>query len=206
MPADRTQHEITRRDWGWAIAKAFAVAGGAEFFASWLEAAQGHQHANGSNSFAPPEPDRWTGYQPKFFSPSEFRMLDIYTAILIPTDETPGAREAHVAPFIDFVVNAAAEYAPDMQTAWRTAMGWLTARNFDKLSPQGQASLIEQSSAPERSPAKSHDGYPAYRLIKTAAVHAFYTSRVGLVDVLEYKGLAYLTEFPACDHPEHQKV
>jgi hypothetical protein len=45
-----------------------------------------------------------------------------------------------------------------------------------------------------------------YRLIKEMAVHAFYTSRVGLVDVLEYKGLAYLTEFPGCNHPEHHTV
>jgi hypothetical protein len=189
----------------WVIAKAFAASGGAEFFASWLEAAQSHRHAGG-NSLAPPEPDRWTGYQPKFFTPVEFRMLDTYTAILIPTDDMPGAREAHVAPFIDFVVNAAAEYAPDMQTEWRTAMAWLTSKNFDKLLPHDHASLIEQSSAPERGRMESHEGYPSYRLIKNAAIHAFYTSRVGLVDVLEYKGLAYLTEFPACQHPEHQKV
>jgi hypothetical protein len=29
---------------------------------------------------------------------------------------------------------------------------------------------------------------------------------VGLIDVLEYKGLAYLSEFPACTHREHQRV
>jgi hypothetical protein len=28
-------------------------------------------------------------------------------------------------------------------------------------------------------------------------VRAFYTSRIGLIDVLEYQGLAYLSEFPA---------
>jgi len=37
-------------------------------------------------------------------------------------------------------------------------------------------------------------------------VRAFYTSRVGLIDVLEYKGNTYLTEFPGCAHPEHHKV
>jgi hypothetical protein len=35
-------------------------------------------------------------------------------------------------------------------------------------------------------------------------VEGFYTSRVGLVDVLGYKGLAFLSEFPGCTHPEHQ--
>ncbi|MFZ0593992.1 MAG: gluconate 2-dehydrogenase subunit 3 family protein [Bryobacteraceae bacterium] len=196
--------ELTRRDLGWVAAKVFAAASGAEFFESWLHASTGHSHAG--NSAAPPEPDRWPNYQPKFFSPSEFRMLEIYSAILIPTDDTPGAHEAHVAPFIDFVVNAAAEYAPEMQTAWRTAMEWLAKANFQELSEGQRVTLVRQSSAPERDRKISHEGYPTYRLIKSTTIRAFYTSRAGLVDVLEYKGLAYLTQFPACDHPEHKKV
>lgn len=133
-------------------------------------------------------------------------MLDQYTAILIPTDDTPGAREAHVADFIDFVVNAAAEYAPEMQTEWRTAMEWLAKANFQELSEDQRITLIRESSGPERDHKISHEGYSTYRLIKSATIRAFYTSRAGLVDTLEYKGLAYLTQFPACDHPEHQKV
>ncbi len=197
--------ELTRRDLGWVAAKVFAAASGAEFFASWLRASTGHSHAS-DNSPAPPEPDRWSNYQPKFFSPSEFRMLEVYSDILIPTDNTPGAREAHVAPFIDFVVNAAAEYAPEMQTEWRTAMEWLAKANFQELSEDQRVTLIRQSSAPERDRKIAHEGYPTYRLIKSATIRAFYTSRAGLVDALEYKGLAYLTQFPACDHSEHKRV
>jgi hypothetical protein len=37
-------------------------------------------------------------------------------------------------------------------------------------------------------------------------VFAFYTSKAGLVDNLEYKGNAYLTDFPGCTHPEHRRV
>jgi hypothetical protein len=172
---------MTRRDLGSIVARAALAAGGQEFFGAWLEAAPGHSHA-------PPEPDRWTNYNPKFFALEEFRILDAFTAILIPTDETPGAREAHIAPFIDFVVNSAAEYAPEMQTEWRQAMSWLRAQNFAN---------IEQI---------DRDNSPSYRLIKEMTVRAFYTSRAGLIDDLEYKGNAYLTEFPACTHPEHKKV
>jgi hypothetical protein len=197
--------EITRRDLAFVAAKAFAAGSGAEFLASWLHASPAHSHDSG-NPVAPPEPDRWTNYQPKFFSASAFSMLDQYTAILIPTDESPGAREAHVAPFIDFLVNAAAEYAPEMQTEWRTAMGWLAKANFEELSNEQQIALIRQSSAPERDRTISHEGYPTYRLMKNAAIRAYYTSRAGLVDGLEYKGLAYLTQFPACAHPEHRKA
>jgi hypothetical protein len=162
----------------------------------------GHAHT----SHAPPEPDRWTSYTPKFFSAEDFRNLDAFTAILIPTDETPGAREAHVTAFIDFVVNAAAEYAPEMQNDWRNAMDGLRAHHFAELSAGQQLSLVQRMSDAEQNPSNEREGFPAYRLIKEMTVHAFYTSRVGLIDVLEYKGLAYLTEFPGCNHPEHHTV
>ena len=186
------------------IVRAAAVAGGTEFLTAWLKGAEPEtpqEHMHGSNSAAPPEKDRWTSYNPKFFSRDEFAILDSFTAILIPTDETPGAREAHVAAFIDFVVNAAAEYAPEMQAEWRNAISLLHARQFGQLSPEQQISLVQQMSG-----SKTSDGYHAYRLIKEMIVYAFYTSRVGLVDVLEYKGYAYLTAFPGCTHPEHNRV
>jgi hypothetical protein len=74
------------------------------------------------------------------------------------------------------------------------------------LPPHQQLSLVQRISEPEHYASKQQDGFPVYRLIKEMTVHAFYTSRVGLVDVLEYKGLAYLTEFPGCNHPEHHTV
>ncbi len=189
------------------ILRAAAATGATEFFQDWLRAGESQSHhAHNSHSFAPPDPHDWNSYQPKFFSPEEFRMLDAFTAILIPTDETPGAREAHVAAFTDFVVNAAAEFAPEMQEQWREAMDWLRTHRFAQLEPEEQVALVRLISEPERDASKTHDGFPVYTLLKDMTVHAFYTSRVGLVDVLEYKGLAYLTEFPACTHPEHHRV
>jgi hypothetical protein len=74
------------------------------------------------------------------------------------------------------------------------------------LSAGQQLSLVQRMSDAEQNPSNEREGFPAYRLIKEMTVHAFYTSRVGLIDVLEYKGLAYLTEFPGCNHPEHHTV
>jgi gluconate 2-dehydrogenase subunit 3-like protein len=170
--------------------RAVAVAGGQEFFAGWLRAAHAH------NSSAPPEPERWTNYTPKFFSPAEFSMLQSFTEILIPTDDTPGAREAHVAHYIDFVVSAAAEYAPEIQKEWKAAVVWLADKNFGAMTSGERTAFVGQLA----------ESLPAYRLIKQMTVFAFYTSRAGLVDDLGYQGIAYLTEFPACDHPEHRRV
>jgi hypothetical protein len=192
---------MTRRDANWLIARAATTAGAAEFLTPWLGAGPPHRHSG-----APPDLHDWSSYRPKFFSPEELRWLDSYTAILIPTDNTPGAREAHVAAFIDFVVNAATEFAPEVQDHWRDAMRWLRSNNFGELSPQEQLALVTASGVPESDRSRSHLGFATFQLIKEAAVRAFYTSRVGLVDVLEYQGIGYLTEFPACVHPEHHRV
>jgi Gluconate 2-dehydrogenase subunit 3 len=189
---------MTRRDAAWAIFRAASVAAAPEFFAEWMHGAQSHTHD--ANNFAPIEPDRWTNYQPKFFSREEIEILDAFTAILIPTDDTPGAREAHVVPFIDFVVAAAAEYDPEMQDDWREALHLLREQKFAGLSPAEQAALVEKMANP------GNDGHVCYQLIRDMTVHAFYTSRVGLIDVLEYKGNAYLTEFPGCTHAGHHRV
>jgi Gluconate 2-dehydrogenase subunit 3 len=200
---------MTRRDAAWAILRSAAAFGGQEFFSDWISAAQavsGRPHPHDGAPHAPPEPNRWTSYEPKFFSAEDFRNLDTFTAILIPTDETPGAHEAHVTAFIDFVVKAASDYAPEMQNDWRNAMNWLRAHHFAELPAPQQFSLVERLSRAEYDGAKDEDGFAVYRLIKEMTVHAFYTSRVGLIDVLEYKGIAYLTEFPGCDHPEHHTL
>ena len=63
---------------------------GMEFFAAWKMAAQEHDHAS-----APPEPPILRDYQPRFFAPEDFAALLCFTEILIPRDDTPGARESH---------------------------------------------------------------------------------------------------------------
>jgi hypothetical protein len=133
-------------------------------------------------------------YQPKFFSPAEFAALESFTEILIPTDETPGAREARVAQYIDFAVDAAAEFAPEMQRDWRHAMDWLMTMKVD-------AALVAQMAA-----SPQHPGFETFKLIKQMTVFAFYTSEPGLIGNLQYQGNAYLTVFPGCTHPEHHRV
>jgi hypothetical protein len=76
-------------------------------------------------------------------------------------------------------------------------MDWLTASGFGGLSAKEKVGRVEQM---------EQDGSAGYRLIKQTTVFAFYTSRAGLIDNLEYQGNAYLTDFPACTHPEHRRV
>src|SRR6266404_5327658 len=111
----------TRRDLLALAARAAALHGATEFFSVWLSAAQ----VRHGNSAAPPEPPLLRDYQPKFFDREDFAALQAFTEILIPTDDTPGAREAHCAHYIDYLLNAAGELAPEMQKQWHAAMAAL---------------------------------------------------------------------------------
>src|SRR5438105_15924551 len=138
----------TRRDLLDLALRAAALPGAAEFFSTWLKAADEHTHPSGSS--APPEPPLLRDYKPKFFGPEDFEALQAFTEILIPTDDTPGAREAHCAHYIDFILQAAAEYAPQMQKQWRDAMSALKAAGFHAAEPNSRAALVEAMAKPER--------------------------------------------------------
>src|SRR6187455_2713795 len=101
---------LSRRELLDLALRAAAVPGAAAFFAEWLHAGTGPQH---SGFTPPPEPPLLRDYRPAFFDRADFDALQAFTEILIPTDETPGAKEARCAHFIDFVLQASTEAAPD---------------------------------------------------------------------------------------------
>ena len=191
----------TRRDLLDLAARAAALPGAAAFFSTWLQAADDHSHT--SNSKAPPEPPLLRDYKPQFFAPQDFEALQSFTEILIPTDDTPGAREAHCAHFIDFVLQAS---SPPTQTQWRNALSALKEAGFHAADAKGRTSLVEAMSQPERDRNATHPAFAAYRLIKQQNTFAFYTSRAGMIEALDYKGNSFNETFPACNHPEHHVV
>jgi hypothetical protein len=140
-----------------------------------------------------------------FFAPDDFEALQAITEILIPTDETPGAREAHCAHYIDFVLQSSGSM-PAYQKQWRDAMALLKKAGFHDADTKGRAALVEAMSKPERERNATHPAFAAYRLIKQQNTFAFYTSRAGMIDNLDYKGNSYNATFPGCNHPEHHKV
>ena len=191
-------------------------AAGRKFLAAWLPHAPEtpgdrnlaeRTHANGEASQAASS----SNYTPVFFNPEEFRTVEALTDLIIPSDESVGAKEAQVARYIDFVVAGAAEFKPQLQREWSDGLKMLDQmsrekyqRPFVDLSPGDQHALLEAMSEPERNPKASHPAFEFYVLLKDMTVEGFYTSKVGLIDVLGYKGLDYLSEFPGCTHSEHQ--
>lgn len=91
------QQGIERREMLQLLAAA-STAGKFKLFDKWAFAC----NHDGDSSAAPGEPK--TPYQPQFFTPEEFKSVERLAELIIPNDGKPGAREAGVAEFIDFMV------------------------------------------------------------------------------------------------------
>ena len=196
-----------------------ATTAGREFLAAWLPsksstlAAEDAAIANhaGMHHGAAPVPEDTAPYVSQFFKPEEFKTVEILAEMIIPADDKPGATDAQVARYIDLVVFSAAEFKPGLQKDWTNGLAQLDklagkkfGRPFREISSADREQLLLEMSLPERDSKASHPGFEFYRLVKEMTVEGFYTSRIGLVQVLEYKGLDYLAEFPGCTHPEHK--
>jgi hypothetical protein len=196
--------DLDRRDFLQLVGCALAVPGGRRFFNTWLAAApNAYQHTTG---WQPAEPPLLRNYTPAFFSRDDFAALEAFTEILIPRDDTPGARDAHCAHFIDFVLQASTETAPGVQRQWREAMRALRDAGFHTATATERLALVDAMSRPEREKGASHPAYSAYRLIKQQNTFAFYTSRAGSIEALDYKGNSFNAAFPACEHEEHTRL
>ena len=194
-----------------------ASAAGREFLASWLPIPVAS--ANGQNDLATIHgmnhsragAEAAAKYVPQFFKPEQFATVKLLAEMILPTDDDPGAKEAKVGDYIDFVVFSAREFEPSMQREWIEGLAFLDregqkqfGKPFRSSAETDRVKLLTEMSVPERDPTAHHQGYSFFRLVKDMTVEGFYTSKVGLIDVLNYQGMNYMAEFPGCTHPEHQ--
>ena len=146
------RYEIGRREFLNMVACAVALPNAGEFLRAWFAA--GHAHGQQSG-WQPAEPTLLANYSPQFFEPMDFDALRAVTEILIPTDETPGAREAHCAHFIDFILQASPE---GPQTRWRDAMRALKNAGFHDADQPHRLALVDAMSKPERDSGRDTSG------------------------------------------------
>jgi gluconate 2-dehydrogenase gamma chain len=147
-------------------------------------------------------------YQPIFFTAPEYALVEQLTDIIIPTDDTPGAREAGVSEFIDVM----ASRDPDLRRNLRSGLMWLNShseslhsKQFLRLSPDQQIALLEPLAYEKKSRAGEEDGRKFFDRIREYTIMGFYTSKVGLTE-LDFPGLKFYSSSPSCPHqddPEH---
>jgi len=108
-------NDLSRRNF---LTRAGGAVSGVWLSAHWPAIVAAAEHAHQAAKSASP-----TKFQ--FFSPDQAVEIDAITARIIPSDETPGAREAGVVYFID---RALATFAVDDQKTYRDGLPALQAR------------------------------------------------------------------------------
>jgi len=169
---------------------------------------QGHAH----------EPPARLPEAPGFFTPAEYETVSRLADLIIPGGDSPGALDAGVPAYIDYVVSRNSQ----AQALYRRGLKWLDrqasrrgAPRFVDLPESAQVALLEplcaEADAVRDAPAGSglrRKSAPRrlevsfFRAVKSMTADGYFTSRHGLIDALGYQGNAVLAEFPSCTH-EH---
>ena len=150
---------------------------------------------------------RPASYHPAFFRVSEYAMVERLTEMIIPSDDSPGAKEAGVAEFIDFMVAS----DPAVQYPFRMGLSWLNAhserrvgKKFLELSGEQQNSLLEPLGFKSKARPGEEDGRKFFALVREYTVTGFYTSEIGFKE-LDNPALKFHAESPECPHKDDRE-
>jgi gluconate 2-dehydrogenase gamma chain len=187
-------------------------------FSQWTFACSGHVHgATLTSGVVQP-------YKPLFFSSDHFRLVERLAEMIIPADDTPGAKEAGVAEFIDFMVanrvpvsahneirstQDAIRAGEDSQVRFLAGLNWINAqstsefgREFLDCSADQQESFLETLAYKTKLKPASESGREFFQLMRDYTVVGYYTSKIGL-EALGYPGLRTAwPKMPGCTHPD----
>jgi len=163
-------------------------------------------------------------YKPLFFSPQQFQMIEYLADMIIPRDETPGAKDAGVAEFIDFMVanrvpvsvkrdirntQDAVALGNEAQNRFVAGLDWMNARSFSEFgkkfmecSAERQKSLLEELAYKAKFKPTTESGRQFFQLMRDYTVVGYYTTRIGL-ESFGYPGLRVVwPAMPGCPHPD----
>jgi hypothetical protein len=194
-----------------------AVAGTFPEFHKWVFACpQDHPQPGGKSESV--------SYKPLFFSPEQYRMIEHIAEMIIPEDETPGAKTAGVAEFIDFMVanrvpisasrdirstEDAVASGSQAQASFILGLGWMNARchaefgsDFTECTAEQQNSLLEELAYKKKFRPTTETGREFFRMMRDYTVVGYYTTKIGL-EGLGYPGLRTMwSNMPGCTHPD----
>jgi len=149
-----------------------------------------------------------TDYRPIFFTLDEFQLIDVLTDLIIPEDESPGARAAGVSEFLDFMV----ANDKSIQVAFRDGLRWLDAhsvrlysQNYVQLTKEQQNRILRHLAYRENYRPREEEGRIFFSLIRRYTVMGFYTSQIGMEELdSPFLRNVYL-EPPGCPHVDDRE-
>jgi gluconate 2-dehydrogenase gamma chain len=190
-------------------------------FRQWVFACS-HNAAGGSPSAADSQAST-EPYKALFFSPEQFRLVEHLAEMIIPADETPGAKQAGVAEFIDFMlanrVSVSAPYdaqsseellrlGSEAQEQFITGLAWINAhsklefgRPFLDCTSEQQKNFLEELAYKAKFRPTTEEGREFFQALRDHTVVGYYTTKIGL-ESLGYPGLRMVwPAMPGCPHP-----
>jgi gluconate 2-dehydrogenase gamma chain len=163
-------------------------------------------------------------YKTLFFSPQQYAMVEHIAEMIIPEDDTPGAKQAGVAEFIDFMVANrvpvsashdirstadAIEMGDEARNRFISGLDWINARchsefghAFMDCTPEQQNGLLEELAYKAKFKPTTESGRAFFQLMREYTVVGYYTTKIGL-ESLGYLGLRTVwPSMPGCTHPD----
>lgn len=140
-------------------------------------------------------------YQPAYFTPQEFSLVDLLSEMIIPADEhSPGARAARVADYIDLVLSHS---DPVRQGTFRSKLNAFIeeaqaflGKPFTEADEGSRAAFLNKLATNAASPRNLAEQF--FVEMKQLVIFGYYTSEIGLLQELGYQGNQALPEFPGC--------
>jgi glucoside 3-dehydrogenase (cytochrome c) hitch-hiker subunit len=155
--------------------------------------------------FHPAVPQQEGGWKPLLFADGEVETIAQLAERIIPATDTPGARQALVHQYIDFVLSRA---EPERRARFRDGLAWLDRRAralfgspFAALEPARQDELLGRLAANPSS--EEPAGTAFFNAARQLTIDGYYRSEAASTQELGFEGRTFLAEFKGCTHPEH---
>lgn len=129
-------------------------------------------------------------YKLQSFAPEDYDLLGNLVDHIIPPSDTPGAKQAGVHTIIDEMLAD----RPQEQGILKSGLWRLRAVGFERMPQSEQVALLsgyEQANGAAKT---------FFETLKSLTIDAYYSTEIGLVEELGYKGNTYLADFPGCTH------
>lgn len=144
-------------------------------------------------------------WKPGFFTSAQNRLLETLSELIIPETETPGAAAALVNQHIDLVLSEETKEEQRTFVEGLNTIDQISKSQYDKpfsgLSQDQQVALLTRLADDRQVRPEEERGRRFFLDLRRRTVFAYYTSRVGIHEELEYKGKQVLLEWEGCPHP-----
>jgi hypothetical protein len=169
-----TSRTIDRRE---AIKRVGAVLGGIAFAGTGVLEAVERAHARAASV-------RAVGA----FSAQDVVLLDEVADTILPDTKTPGAKAAHVGPFMALMVTDT--FSDQNQAIFRDGIQKLNDAGFMQLAPAQRLALLEKLDREQKTYMDTRqEGAPPhyFRFIKELTLFGYFTSEIGVTQAQRYR-------------------